>query len=223
MSVCWAERMGDCAGGISREHVISECVLREFEGLRVSGLPWAEGKNLSPKDYVAKILCEKHNSLLAPFDQEAVNVFRAARELVEGKLIARSCNGMNFEKWMLKTIINMCASKWRSPNEGPSEMKWCPRREWLSILFDNKSFKEDTKNGLHFPSRLGATFSGPIFHSGQSLLYLDGKLAGGHMNFGPLHFYLSLSGQRGFSRRDDTMYRPKKIVSKNSFLELKWS
>ncbi len=106
--VCWAAVLGGCAGGPSREHIISESQFDE-DTLTVRGLPWCvESRKIALKSFVAKNLCAAHNSALSPTDAAAKDFKRAldaimaqpnrkARYLLNARLI---------ERWVLKTTIN---------------------------------------------------------------------------------------------------------------------
>ena len=70
---CYANILKNCAGGISREHYISENVLSHFPSISSKGVPWLAHKiiDLSTEALVTKCLCQRHNNHLSPLDEIA--------------------------------------------------------------------------------------------------------------------------------------------------------
>jgi hypothetical protein len=107
---CWAASLGNCAGGTSGEHYVSDGVL-DSESVTVIGLPWCRDvpKTIGLKSAVAHILCSKHNSDLSQFDSEASKLskflVKSFRDPHQDHAI--SLNGYLFEKWALKTFLNL--------------------------------------------------------------------------------------------------------------------
>lgn len=121
---CWAEGVSDCCDRQSREHYITKGL---FSGktVKVSGasgiLPFLNGEELTmPKaSLTRKCLCSKHNSLLSPFDEEAIN-FAKSLEYANKLSMERSADKRKklpvhykysdadaFSRWIIKTYINM--------------------------------------------------------------------------------------------------------------------
>ena len=108
---CWASQLGDCAGGISREHPVSDGI---FEGNSISafGLSWCkdEPKRIGLPNAVAKILCGHHNTALSPHDAEATRLSRfLAANLRDDPEVESTIalDGSLLEKWSLKTFTNL--------------------------------------------------------------------------------------------------------------------
>lgn len=112
---CWAESLGGCSGGLSREHIISSSF---FEGdlVYLTGFDWTqeERRELSRNNAVSKVLCKSHNSKLSPLDSEIKIVrahFRKYAELVsrdqQNEHFIGKIDGIKFERWLLKTTINV--------------------------------------------------------------------------------------------------------------------
>jgi hypothetical protein len=75
--------LGSCDGGISREHLISESVIRVLKAdgdFSIAGLPWldnGEAKIVGTNALTANCLCARHNSALSPLDAAAQKFFAA--------------------------------------------------------------------------------------------------------------------------------------------------
>lgn len=119
MEGCWASSLGNCRGGISHEHYVSECVFPR-QSIFVQGLDWCleEPKELRIETLTAKILCKHHNETLSELDAAAGQAFNSIREFAETR-INRSktpslnwapkqftINGPRLERWCLKTLLN---------------------------------------------------------------------------------------------------------------------
>jgi hypothetical protein len=120
MTRCWAEGLGDCEGGLSREHIFSNSVLKEFAEISVRGFTWCrdELRVVGRKAFVVKRLCRKHNSALSPTDAAALALFRG---LLQGALhgtqenAVAEVNGAHLESWFIKTAINVMATEPEPP------------------------------------------------------------------------------------------------------------
>lgn len=155
---CYANRLGDCSEKISREHIISNCVLKTLESnnkIKIAGLPWQEYQTFdlrSSNDIVSNILCEKHNSILAKYDKEALELFQCIKgydkdfNSKKPKTKYIRINGDYIEKWMLQRACALIASK-SIHNEGQSkDIKL--NKIFLDILFKNEKWPEGW--GLYF-------------------------------------------------------------------------
>lgn len=121
---------------MSREHVFSAGLFRE-EFVTLVGFPFLNGstKRLPVNAVVHKCLCKKHNELLSPADEAAIDVANAMRRLSDwGTVRQRSAikrptlrelvvDGPGFERWLLKTAITLSrahpgeARDWNPPLE----------------------------------------------------------------------------------------------------------
>ncbi len=115
MKKCWANKYSPCNGKLSREHYISQSIF-EQQLIYVSGLSWCKGeeKKISITNLTKKVLCEHHNNSLSDVDNAGLNAIRVFEQLIPEK--HRSVNtppesqkidGLNFERWLLKTAINL--------------------------------------------------------------------------------------------------------------------
>ena len=108
---CWASCLGDCGGGPSREHYISDGIF-DAEEITVFGLAWCRDKPITVTlgSAVSKILCENHNAALSPYDNEAAKLSRfLSSNVLDNPLRndAVTLNGVHLEKWSLKTMLNL--------------------------------------------------------------------------------------------------------------------
>lgn len=113
--ICWAECLGGCSGGLSREHIFSE-VFFEKGPIWVTGFDWTqdEVRVIGLNNAVSKVLCRTHNSSLSPLDAEikkSREYFRKFSQLVSGdertEEFIGKIDGVKFERWLLKTTINV--------------------------------------------------------------------------------------------------------------------
>lgn len=82
----------------------------EVEGIAAFG---GAAKVVSTASLTAKVLCQRHNNLLSPLDEEAgrlADAIKAARSGSEH--IHHQVNGALLERWALKTLVNLLASRW---------------------------------------------------------------------------------------------------------------
>lgn len=105
---CWAgDAVGGCGGGMTREHIVSECVLPEGGNIKVRGvLPDGSIQTVSRKNFKEYVLCGNHNQWLSR------GVDLAAREVVD---IVRDSKPLNNDPdfqfrlamWAIKTHCNL--------------------------------------------------------------------------------------------------------------------
>lgn len=109
---CWAAACGGCGEGPSAEHLVSKCLFPEG-AVRVSGFDWCKGetKSIGINGLERQILCKTHNSALSDADSEAkkaVGLFQqSTTPAQEGALDDNKIDGHKFERWLLKTAINL--------------------------------------------------------------------------------------------------------------------
>ena len=114
---CYAAHLGDCAGGLSKEHYVSESVL-EIAGtaIQVTGFPWqrsGETAQIGAASLAAKILCRRHNEQLSPLDSVAKGFLSdlklSFQEASENRLSNSTyqASGSFFELWLLKVLCGL--------------------------------------------------------------------------------------------------------------------
>jgi hypothetical protein len=127
---CWAAPLGNCGGGISHEHYVSECVFPN-QSIFVQGLDFCldEPKQLRIESLTAKILCKDHNSALSDLDSAAGRAFReieayvtttnerAKTPYLNWAAKQFTIDGPRLERWCLKTLLNFSFN--RSLTIGP--------------------------------------------------------------------------------------------------------
>lgn len=111
MPKCYAENIGGCSAGISREHYISKALLelsKDSDGaVVIDGLPSKDGLRLKTKNAaVSKILCANHNSKLSSYDTcfsdfvKSLIDFNQSRD--NKKIIL---DGKDTTCWLIKTFL----------------------------------------------------------------------------------------------------------------------
>lgn len=222
---CYAAYLGNCNGGITREHYISRSVL-DIAGnvVRISGFPWQETdkvKDIGINTFVSKVLCRHHNNELSPLDesgkaflQALKSVFNNAVGKTEFNDEAFSLEGDRIELWLLKILCGLCAV---------SKSVAIPKR-WTNILFEREEFPQGW--GLHiFGEEGGATW---FFNLVRVISIPDktGKIAGAKFGIGGLVLLLAF-GKPDFSdSRVKSIYRPRGIIiekdAKTKTLDFSW-
>ena len=155
---CYAASIKGCSRKITREHFVSDAVLRIIgsDGLvMTAGLPWqktSNGEKLPINQLASNILCDAHNSILSPLDDEAVRLFRFLQPFWRGTQTASnssiSADGRLLELWMLKTLCGFLASK-NSPSHNRADSTlWVPPDWWIEVLF--KKIPIHATVGLYF-------------------------------------------------------------------------
>jgi hypothetical protein len=107
---CWAGGDG-CYGPITKEHVVSDGILKHIGPLSTS----ISNMKLGSGSFVIRSLCERHNRLLSQYDDEAIKFFNGfysficekdERNRSNSEVITINVNGYKLEKWFAKTLFN---------------------------------------------------------------------------------------------------------------------
>lgn len=177
---CYAERLGGCGGGLSREHPASEAVLKEIDqgdGVEVSGMSWLPPgaiRALPPSALASRVLCRRHNSYLSPNDKMAARAFSAIGAAIrmangEGAAIPTKQIEPNlFGGWILKWFCGLAFSGQPTDPAG-KRVDLALEEEWIQALFGQQPW----------PSRWNTAF----LRSGASPVYTKG----GGLEISPLH------------------------------------
>jgi hypothetical protein len=164
MDSCWAAPIGNCGGGITREHLVSSSLF-PYDQVEVQGYSWCrEPKRIGVSSLTAKILCERHNNDLSPVDvagAHAFDVFREAQKISnvrEGmklrrwKVVRHVIDGHGLERWCLKTLINISCDH-DLPIGRDSVVPGRPSERLVRIAYGKESFLG--RAGLYFVVRTG--------------------------------------------------------------------
>lgn len=158
---CYARKTNRCSSKISKEHYISDNILKGLElnkKVKIIGLPWQESKTFSllPRgSLVANILCQTHNSLLSPFDAEMGRLYDIILRFDENFNSDKPVNdvavfcGEDLERWMLKTACAFIASNQICIDGARKEILL--KDEYVDILYNN----------MPFPNGWGMYFKAP--------------------------------------------------------------
>ena len=165
---CFANSDENCSDKISKEHFISRTLLNQIQlnrTAKIAGLKWQDEETFDVvglNGLSAKVLCERHNSALAPLDTEIGKFAKTIKEFDGATHPNKGDNfdslkiysGVDVEKWILKFLLGAVAS-------GAFHSKKT-KSECLDILFGRKSWPKDW--GLYFAT------GEKIFHS-ESFLF----------------------------------------------------
>ena len=146
---CYARALGDCSGTLTREHSISEVILKAIdqgEGVEVSGLSWmAKGTSqlLPPSALASKVLCKFHNEKLSPYDATAQHAFDALSAAIDAAhsgsagIPTAHVDATRFACWLLKALCGLAASQQVSSIEG-AKAAINVETAWVEVLFGRR-------------------------------------------------------------------------------------
>lgn len=196
-SQCWANCLGDCSGGMSQEHLVSECL---FEGkINVMGLPWCKDspKQMRIETLTDNILCRCHNTALSKVDSAAKQTLDTIAEAADlfdrrSQIPSRSWTIKYFEtdmwlleRWCLKTLMNI---RMNSQPDYQIVGEW---DQLVRVAFGLEMFTPP--KGLYMMAMKGHNIpiGGKKFNiTTQSL---DGKLAGARFRLWGMPFFLNIT------------------------------
>ncbi|HLK92297.1 MAG TPA: hypothetical protein VKZ18_20550 [Polyangia bacterium] len=153
---CYARSLGDC-DGISREHIISESVLKVLpKGLVVvSAAPdIPAGRKKAIGELKWPVLCRKHNRALSDIDKDGAAFFSTISDGVNGRVPAvgtrTSFVGTRLERWLLKVACGVCELESRDGRVAPTPVEWVGvlfgRRPWPRYFSSFWSEREGTRS-----------------------------------------------------------------------------
>lgn len=166
---CWAAPLGNCGGGISHEHYISECVFPN-QSIFVQGLDFClkKPKELRSESLTAKILCKDHNSALSELDSSAGHAFKAMRDYaditaerdktpyINWAPMQFTIDGPRLERWCLKTLLNFSFNRQLIIGPGNHEAGRVPT-QLVKIAFGLEEFTSG--RGLYTAFKQKETFN----------------------------------------------------------------
>lgn len=115
---CYLNHLGDCDHNLSDEHYISAAALNVVGAvLRLTGLPWlkdGESKSIPVDRIISRVLCTRHNNAFSPLDAQGSRFVRWLREFCDSSaspaLNMVLFNGLDIERWCLKTFLGLISS-----------------------------------------------------------------------------------------------------------------
>lgn len=190
---CFARPLRDCCDELTREHFVSQAVLKHFdaEATVAGGFRWqpAPETDVVPDQLSAKVLCKRHNNALDPLDTAAGRLFGIlASDLRRDEYVYTS--GDDLERWALKLICGTYAASIAARlGEVPARDRLIPL-PWLESLFTKTPLQAPL--GLYFcPERKPRTDGGTILWV-RNLFSSDGLPAGIELHFAVIDFLLVL-------------------------------
>ncbi len=148
--------VGDCGGALSKEHYVSRAILETFAKLNVEGLRGVEDGAARPVgvgSLTAKVLCSRHNSMLSGLDNDAAELFKRLRGIMEGRanimtelaerendVLSTMHSGDLVERWILKAGCGMLAGG-VVPTAAELKRGWRPPRSWLEVVAGLRSLQ----------------------------------------------------------------------------------
>ena len=230
---CYLRELGNCSDKISREHLVSEAVLRVIykDGLLASGLPWMkEGDHkIGLNTIVGKCLCTAHNSALSPLDATAAKFFAALEDCDlhrEGESRRYLFNGHDIERWLLKTLAGFSASTGLRSNGERLSGSFHPAVSVAQMLEDSSVWP--ATSGLYFTQKLGKTFSRGDHFRFAPLSNEAGELAGLLVSIQGFQFSCLAVPTQATPElaKKNGVYRPERIVFRmpkvTNMIELSW-
>lgn len=191
---CYAERIGGCGGGLSREHAASDVVLKEInqgDGVEVSGTSWilpGTTRRLAPSALASRVLCAQHNSYLSKYDNVGKRAFSSIGAAI------RSAHGAGdaitteqiehdlFGGWILKMFCGLAAAGQPADRAG-NRVDVALEDEWIQVIFGRRPWPS------HWINTLVRGESSPVYtkgggveisalHSGNRVAAVESRLHG---------------------------------------------
>jgi hypothetical protein len=192
---CYLGITKNCCRSKSGEHYVSAAALSKVDRLiRLTGVPWiAEGetRDLPISALKTGILCKRHNEAFSQLDSlagdfvEAILEFSIAASNPENRVV--TFYGPDIERWMLKTLYGLMASKSLQDSPG-SSLFFNITPQLVDLLYGRIPFEQ--KRGLfvrsdHPVRNIRHIQATPVINKEQK--YLSGM----SFNIGGFDFLLS--------------------------------
>lgn len=201
---CWAEDLGDCEGGLSGEHLVSEAFFSSKE-IKIQGFKWCKDEPaiVGLSRLTSNILCRNHNSSLSILDSEAGKVKSVVSkhlELCERRNLrpfSRSdirrffISAQNLERWLLKTLINLTFNGPYKIGLG-ADLPGTPSKNLIRIAFGFESFPDSC--GMFIPANPGMKLNMGEYFQFSPLINKDiNTIIGGYFDISGIPVFLSLT------------------------------
>jgi hypothetical protein len=219
---------------MSGEHLISKNQFGDTKKITVSGFAWCLGgtKEIGINSATANVLCRTHNSALSPVDAAAGKLLDAFELVAERDAEARrtprefhpdvrEVPGDDFERWMLKTTINLALVQPPVPTAGIFD-GGAPARRYVEIAFGLTPF--DPEEGLYYVAAVGDDIDLWRARSAEFSSWRrkeDDALVGCQMLFHGHRLWLAARGAPEI--KNVLRFRRFKAKHVNLTLKLKWS
>lgn len=215
---CYLNSTEGCSDQISKEHLISQAVLKIIaeKSIEISGAPWLKGetKTLSFGSLVSNCLCNAHNNALTNLDAAAGKFFDALRKCgttENGPPLEFIFNGHDIERWMLKTLSGLAASNYLADKGQAITDGFEDTIDVAALLSDPTKWIQPA--GLYFTQRVGERFRRDnMFHLAPLSRIESNKIAGMIADVQGLHVALFAIDQPIIGTPlEQSSYRPGKI------------
>ena len=146
---CYANTRGGCSAKISGEHYVSHGLLKLYQGERSVVTPTWSNRPIPAKSFVANILCTTHNNGLTSADSAALKFASFLKRINEafdggqgeiGSDEVFEVSGDDFQRWVLKLLINHAAASKTNADNEPIELEIIP--EAIDLLLDRAQWPE---------------------------------------------------------------------------------
>ena len=200
MRECWAKALGDCSGGLTREHVFTRGLF-DKKVVPAFGLPFLEGGagDISIDAVTVKALCKTHNSGFSELDDAVIDFGLALKEFgrlmrvradangrhkkpVKWPSVTLPVDGLRLERWCMKTTVNMWLARhqdltsWSAPAnivEAIGGRSALPADVGLGVVYDHQMPNAVQLDGSIAFAPLKRTSDGEV---GAGLFHFAGML-----------------------------------------------
>ncbi len=199
MRACWAKSLGDCDGKpLTSEHMITRGMFdkKKIEMFGLSFLKEGEKREMSIDAVTVRALCGTHNSALSELDDAAIdfsNVLtevdrvarvRRASPAKQWPRLALGVDGLRFERWCLKTLVNYSLHH-------PKEAKgWVPSPELVEAIYGRRQLGPGIGFGIQFDVN---GHDAALLHHSIAITFISkpNEVGAGLLHFGGLFFICS--------------------------------
>jgi hypothetical protein len=224
---CYLSSFGGCSSKMTREHFVSKNILARMTTNRLTFenaghfFGGKERVEIGVDDFVAKVLCDTHNSALGPLDAAAGLVFSTIEALV--KDIARIADektalesfhissGLDIERWMIKAYCGLVAAGKIRSSCGQILQRSALPSYLLDALLGNCSLPIPL--GLYQNTFVGQTLKlGGLSFGTIKLTDGSDGIGGLMLSLGPMNFVLITSMAYGQVFKEPSWYRHQTLV-----------
>jgi hypothetical protein len=212
---------------MTREHFISKNILARITTNRLTfenAGHFFRGKErveIGVDDFVAKVLCDRHNSALGPLDAAAGLVFLTIEALVKDVAIIADektalesfhmSSGIDIERWMIKVYCGLVAAGKIRGSSGQILQRSALPPCLLDALLGNCSLPSPL--GLYQNTFVGQTLKlGGLTFGTIKLTDASDRVGGLMLSLGPMNFVLITSMAYGQAFKEPSWYRHQTLL-----------